>query len=116
MFEIKCASASHVAHAEAQSLCQEMTGNGDGDIQCIEGYTIASNTLKCKAVDVNTAVGIWTGNASCIPKSCCVPPSIANTLHTSVERYYLDFVAYNSKIWIFFERIVLQQERVLLEV
>ena len=69
-FEIKCASASHVAHAEAQSLCQEVTENGDCDIKCIEGYTIASNTLQCKAVDVKIAVGIWTRNASCIPKSC----------------------------------------------
>ena len=34
---------------------------------------------------------------SCIPKLCGVPPSIANTLHTSVERYYLNFVAYNCK-------------------
>ena len=65
--------------------------------KCIERYTIASNTLKCKAVDVKTAVGIWTGNVSCIPKLCGVPPSIANTLHTSVERYYLDFVSYNCK-------------------
>ena len=63
----------------------------------LEGYTIASNALKCKAVDVKTAVGIWTGNVSCIPKLCGVPPSIANTLQTSVERYYLDFVAYNCK-------------------
>ena len=63
----------------------------------LKGYTIASNTLKCKAVDVKTAVGIWTGNVSCIPKLCSDPPSTANTLHTSVERYYLDFVAYNCK-------------------
>ena len=48
-------------------------------------------------MDVKTAVGIWTGNVSCIPKLCSDPPSIANTLHTSVERYYLEFVAYNCK-------------------
>ena len=95
--EIKCASVSRVAHAEAQSLCQEVTENGECDIKCIEGYTIASNTLKCKAVDVKTAVGIETGNVSCIPNLCGVPPSIANTLHTSVERHYLDFVVYNCK-------------------
>ena len=34
---------------------------------------------------------------SCTSKSCGVPSSIANALHTSVERYYLDFVAYNCK-------------------
>ena len=96
-FEIQCASASHVAHAEAESLCQEVTENDECHIKYIEGYTIASNTLKCKAVDVKTAVGIWTGIVSCIPKLRGVPPSIANTLHTSVERYYLDFVAYNCK-------------------
>ena len=96
-FEIKCVSVSHVAHAEMQSLCQEWTENSGCDIKCIEGYTIASNTLKCKAVDVKTGVGIWTGNVSCIPKLCVVPSSIVNTLHTSVERYYLDFVAYNCK-------------------
>ena len=86
-FEIKCAGASHVARAEAQSPCQEVTENRDCNIKCIEGYTIASNTLKCKAVDVRAAVVIWTRNASCIPNSCGVPPSIASTLHTYVERY-----------------------------
>ena len=50
-FEIKCASVSHAAHAKVQSLCQEGTENGECDVKCIEGYTIASNTLKCKAVD-----------------------------------------------------------------
>ena len=50
-FEIKCASVSPVAHAEMQSLCQEGTENSECDIECIEGYTIASNTLKRKAVD-----------------------------------------------------------------
>ena len=35
-FEIKCASVSHVAHAEVQSLCQEWTENSECDIKCIE--------------------------------------------------------------------------------
>ena len=34
---------------------------------------------------------------SCIPKSCGVPPSLANTLHTYVERHYLDSVTYICK-------------------
>ena len=34
---------------------------------------------------------------SCTSKLCDVPSSIANTLRTSVERYYQDFVAYNCK-------------------
>ena len=96
-FEIKCASVSHVAHAEVQSVCQEWTENSGCHIKCIEGYTIASNTLKCKAVDFKTALGTWTGNVGCIPKLCGVPPSVANTLHISVERYYLDSVTYICK-------------------
>ena len=56
-FEIKCASVSHVAHAKVQSLCQEGTQNSGCDIKCIEGYAIASNTLKRKAVDFTTALG-----------------------------------------------------------
>ena len=56
-FEIKCASVSHVAHADVQSLCQEGTENSWCDIKCIEGYTSASNTLKCKSVDFKTALG-----------------------------------------------------------
>ena len=55
-FKIKCASVSHVAHAEVQSLCQEWTENSECDIKCIERYTIASNTLQCKAVDFKTAL------------------------------------------------------------
>ena len=78
-FEIECACVSHVADAEVQPLCQEGTENSACDIKCSEGYTIASNTLKCKAVDFQTALGTWTGNVCCIPKSCGVPPSIANT-------------------------------------
>ena len=96
-FEIECDSVSHVAHAEAQALCQKWTEKGECDFKCIEGYTIVSNTLKCKAVDVKIAVEIWAGYVSCVPKLCGVPPSIANTLHTSVERCCLDFVAYNCK-------------------
>ena len=75
--------------------CISTCSSGQHDIKCIRGYTIASNTLKCKAVDVKTAVEIWTGNVSCTPKLCGVPPSVAETLHTSAERYYLDFVAHN---------------------
>ena len=51
MFEIECASVSHVAHVEVQPLRPEGMENSWCDIKCIEGYTIASNTLKCKAVD-----------------------------------------------------------------
>ena len=96
-FEIKCAGASHVAHAEAQSLRQEVTENGECDIKCIEGHTIASNTLKRKAVEFKTALGTWTGNVSCIPQSCGVTSLIADTLHTSVERHYLDSATYICK-------------------
>ena len=56
-FEIKCASVYHVAHAKVQSLCQEGTKNSERDIKCIEGYTIASNTFKCKAVDCKDGTG-----------------------------------------------------------
>ena len=96
-FEIECDSVSHVAHAKVQFLCQEVTENSECGIKCIERYTISSNTLKCKAVDFKTALGTWPGNVSCTSKSCNDPPSIANTLHTSVERYDLDFVAYSCK-------------------
>ena len=44
-FEIECASVSHVAHAEVQSLCQEWTENSRCDIKCIEEYSIASHTF-----------------------------------------------------------------------
>ena len=59
-FEIMCASVSHVAHAEVQSVCQEWTENSGCDIKCIEEYTVASNTLDCKAMDFKTALGTWT--------------------------------------------------------
>ena len=96
-FECKCAIVYHVVHAEVQSLCQGGSGNSWCGIKCIVVYTIASNTLKCKAVDFKTALGTWTGNVSCTSKSCGVPSSLANTLHTSVERDCLDSVIYNLK-------------------
>ena len=83
-----------MSHAKVQSMRQEWTENSWCDIKCIEGYTIASNTLKCKAVDFKTTLRTWTGNVSCTSKSCDVPPSLANTLHSSVERHYLDIVTY----------------------
>ena len=43
-FEIECDSVFHVAHAEAQSLCQEVTEKGECDFKCIEGYTILPET------------------------------------------------------------------------
>ena len=96
-FEIKCASVSHVAHAEVHFLCQEGTENNGCDIKCIDGYAIASNTLKCKVVDFKTALRTLTGNVSCIPQSCGVPPSLVNNLRTSVERHFLDSVTYICK-------------------
>ena len=97
-FEIKCAGVSHAAHAKVQPLCQEGTENTECDIECFEGYTIASNTLTCKAVDFKTPLGTWTGNVCCTSKSCGVPPSLVNTLHTSVERHFLDSVTYICKL------------------
>ena len=96
-FEIKCAGVSHVAHAEVQPLCQEGTENSGCDFKCIEGYTIALNTSKCKTVDFKTKLGTWTGNVSCTFKWCGVPPSLAKSLHTSVKRLYLDSVTYICK-------------------
>ena len=114
--EIKCASASHVANAEVQSLCQGVTENSGCDVKCIEGYTIASNTLKCKAVDVKTAVGTWTGIVSCISK--IVRGSSIDCEHFThfCGTMLPGLCCLQLQIWIFFERIVLQQERVLLEV
>ena len=50
-FGIKHAGVSRVAHGEVQLLCQEWTVHGWCDIKHVEGYTIASNTSKCKAVE-----------------------------------------------------------------
>ena len=78
-FEIECASVSHVAHAEVQHLSQEGTENSWCDIKCIEGYTIALNTLKCKVVDFKTALGTWTENVTYTSKIIwTMSPSIAN--------------------------------------
>ena len=96
-FEIECASVSHVAHVEVQSLCQEGTENGECDIKYVEGYTIASNTSKCKAVECMSELAIRIGNVNDTFKSCDVPPSFVNTLHSSVERYFLDTVTCSCK-------------------
>ena len=112
-FEIKCVSVFHVTHAKVQSLCQEGTKNSERENKCIERYTIASNTLKCKAVDFKTALGTWSGNMSRTSKSCSVPPSLANTLHlcgtTLPGHCHLQM-----QIWEFSERIALRQERILI--
>ena len=86
-----------MSHAKVQFLCQEGTENSGCDIKCIEEYTIASNTSRCKAVVFKMTLVTLIGNVSCTSKSCGVLSSIANALHTSMERYYLDFVAYNCK-------------------
>ena len=87
-----------MSHMRKCSPCvKKGTENSECDIKCIEGYTIASNTIRRKAVECKIALGTWTGNVSCTSKSCGVPPSLANTLHTSVERHNLDTVTYNCK-------------------
>ena len=63
----------------------------------LKGIQLPQTHFKSKAMDFKTALGTLIGNVSCTSKSCGVPSSIANALHTSVERYYLDFVAYNCK-------------------
>ena len=104
-FEIECDSVFHVAHVEARSLCQEVTENSECDFKCID-------TLKCKAVDVKIAVEI-----------CELRTQIARCSSIDCKRFthfcgaiLPGLCCLQLQIWIFFERIVLQQERVLLEV
>ena len=94
-FGIEHAGVSRVAHAEVQFLCQKWTGWCD--IKHVEGYTIASNTSKCKAVEFMSELAIRIGNVNCTFKSCDVPPSFVNTLHSSVERYFPDTVICSRK-------------------
>ena len=104
-------------HFSVQSLCQEGTENSGCDIKCIEGYTIASNTLKSKAVDFKTALETWTGNVSCTPKSCGVVPSLACEHFTHLCGTTLPGHCHlQLQIWVFSQRIALRQERVLLGV
>ena len=93
----KRAGVSRVAHAEVQFLCQEWTVHGRRDIKHVEGYTIASNTSKCKAVEFMSELAIRIGNVNCTFKSRDVPPSFVNTLQSSVERYFLDTVTCSCK-------------------
>ena len=55
-----------------QSLCNE---------GCSEGYEVATNTLKCQAVDNMTPLVVWVDDASCTPVTCGVPPKMEHTLH-----------------------------------
>ena len=110
------AGVSRVAHAEVQFLCQEWTVHGWCDIKHVEGYTIASNTSKCKAVEFMSELAIRIGNVNCTFKSCDVPPSFVNTLHSSVERYFLDTVTCSCKSGYSLARTVLLQTRILFRV
>ena len=60
-FGIEHAGVSRVAHAEVQFLCQKWTVHGWCDIKHVEGYTVASNTSKCKAVEVMSELSIRIG-------------------------------------------------------
>ena len=91
-FGIEHAGVSRVAHAEVQSLCQEWTVHGWCDIKHVEGYTTASNTSICKAVEFTSALASRIGIVNCTFKSCDVPSSFVNAFHNSVERHYLDSV------------------------
>ena len=113
-FEIKCASVYHVAHAEAQSLCQDVTENGECNIKCIEGYTIASNTLRRKAVELKTALGTWTGNVSCTSKSCGVPPLTCGHFTHFYGTTLSGLCQLHLQSWVFSKRIALRQVKVLI--
>ena len=115
-FEIKCASVSHVAHAEVHFLCQEGTENNGCDIKCIDGYAIASNTLKCKVVDFKTALRTLTGNVSCIPQSCGVTSIACEQFTHFCGTTFSGLCHLHLQICVFSKRIALRQERVPLEV
>ena len=90
--------ASLVSHMRKCNSCvKKWTVHGWCDIKHVEGYTIASNTSKCKAVEFMSELAIRIGNVNCTFKSCDVPPSFVNTLQSSVERYFLDTVTCSCK-------------------
>ena len=111
-FEIKCASVSHVAHVEVQPLRQEGTENSWCAIKCIEGYTIASNTLKCEAdctgdLDWKRELHIqfvWCSFVDCEHFTHLCGTILSVFCHLQLQ------------IWIFSKRIALLQERVLIGV
>ena len=101
---------------KVQSLCQEGTVNSWCDIKCTEGYTMYIKHInKVRLVDFKTALETWTGNVSCTPKSCGVPPSLANNLHTSVERNFLDSVTYICKSGYYLNGLPYGKKEFLLE-
>ena len=71
-YTVKCFNFLHIQHAEVQSLCNE---------GCSEGHEVATNTLKCQAVDNMTPLVVWVDDASCTSVSCGVPPKMEHTLH-----------------------------------
>ena len=101
-FEIKCASVSHVAHAEVDFLCQEGTENNGCDITCIDGYAIASEDFDWKR-ELHTPV------VRCPSIACEQITHFCGTTFSGLCHLHL-------QNWVFSERIALRQERVPLEV
>ena len=85
---VKCFNVPHIQHAVVQSLCNEGQEHVGCDIQCSKGYVVATNTLKCQAVDNMTPLGVWVGDASCTPVSCGVPHDVEHMLHGSVAQHF----------------------------
>ena len=93
-YTVKCLNVPHIQHAEVQSLCNEGQEHDGCDIHCSKGYEVATNTLKCQAVDSMRPLGAWVGAASCTPVSCGVPPDVEHTLHGSVAQHFPNAALY----------------------
>ena len=65
-------------------------GNDHCDVECLEGYTLNNNTLRCalRGDPLKWTWGQFVGSAACEPVSCGVSPGVPNATYSQrVVRY-----------------------------
>eukprot|EP00928_Gymnodinium_smaydae_P007356 TRINITY_DN12653_c0_g3_i2.p1 TRINITY_DN12653_c0_g3~~TRINITY_DN12653_c0_g3_i2.p1 ORF type:complete len:1803 (-),score=176.54 TRINITY_DN12653_c0_g3_i2:449-5857(-) len=83
--DVTCHGAPSVLNAAQVCISASAAEDaGACEVQCIPGYELAENSLRCVAPeDPRAKHGAYSGQALCKPKSCGVPP--ARELTTSVR-------------------------------
>lgn len=76
--------------------CQGATMNKpDCSVECFPGFTLESNTLACYQPSIESATGLYEGEALCKPIGCGLPPAMDFALYNGdMEALYPALVDY----------------------
>jgi uncharacterized protein YfaP (DUF2135 family) len=77
--EVTCGIPQPIANA--QKTCITGTGNNpECAVECLAGFTLSENSLKCEQQTPGYQFGMFTGGAECAPNVCGPPPNAVSAM------------------------------------